>query len=266
MQWLLQDSEDTRKLGDVLTSLGRDVSWHKIIPFVGDLTPRPMIKDPHAVVLFGVYSMWKYAETHQLKPGVFRIAPFLEQSVWHPYLLNGVDAHVMPFGECASRFSGVDTLWFLRPVEDSKEVPGRVMAAQGIAALSVRVAAFPDEDLPVGSLRADTLVMLTEPQAIDEEWRLWVVEDRVVTYSRYKQAGQVGYAHDILEDALKFGQKMAQLNRGYAPAYVIDICRTEAGLRIIETNGINAAGFYAAELEPLRAWARVKVAGPQTQP
>ncbi|MCH2066399.1 ATP-grasp domain-containing protein [Shimia sp. MIT910701] len=251
MQWLLQDFEDTRKLGDALTSLGRDVSWHKIIPFVGDLTPQPMIKDPKAVVLFGAYSMWKYAETDQLEPGVFRIAPFLEQSVWHPYLLNGTDAHVMSFGECASCFSGDSKMWFLRPVEDSKEVPGRVMAAQDIADLSARVSALPEGELPIGSLRADTLVMLTEPQAIDEEWRLWVVEDRVVTYSRYKQAGQVGYVHDIPEDALRFGQEMAQLNSGYAPAYVIDICRAKAGLRIIETNGINAAGFYAAELEPL---------------
>ncbi|WP_412555114.1 ATP-grasp domain-containing protein [Shimia sp. MIT1388] len=251
MQWVLQDFEDTRKLGDALTSLGRDVSWHKIVPFVGELAPPPVIKDPQAVVLFGAYSMWKYAEAQGLKPGVFRIAPFLQQSVWHPFLLNGADAQVMPFGECASRLDGVDRLWFLRPVEDSKEIPGRVMAAQEIADLSARVAALPEDELPVGSLRADTMVMLTEPQAIDEEWRLWVVADCIVTYSRYKQSGQVGYVHDIPEDALRFGQKMAQLNSGYAPAYVMDICRTERGLRIIETNGINAAGFYAADLEPL---------------
>ncbi len=251
MQWLLQDFEDTRKLGDVLTAMGRDVRWCKIVPFVGDLVPPPVIQYKHSVVLFGAYSMWKYAESHGLRPGVFRIAPFLQQSVWHPFLLNGTNAHVMPFGECSDRLAGMDRLWFLRPVEDSKEVPGRVMTAQDIAALSARVSALPEEDLPIGSLRADTLVMLSEPQSIYEEWRLWIVSDRIVTYSRYKQAGQVAYVHDIPDDAFNFGQEMAQLNSGYSPAYVMDICRTDAGLRIIETNSINSAGFYAAELEPL---------------
>jgi hypothetical protein len=31
----------------------------------------------------------------------------------------------------------------------------------------------------------------------------------------------------------------------------MDICRTEEGLRLLETNCINAAGFYAADLAKL---------------
>jgi hypothetical protein len=31
----------------------------------------------------------------------------------------------------------------------------------------------------------------------------------------------------------------------------MDICRTEEGLRLLETNCINAAGFYAADLTKL---------------
>jgi hypothetical protein len=32
---------------------------------------------------------------------------------------------------------------------------------------------------------------------------------------------------------------------------VMDICQTEDGLRLLETNCINAAGFYAADLAKL---------------
>jgi hypothetical protein len=46
---------------------------------------------------------------------------------------------------------------------------------------------------------------------------------------------------------------MVSLNPGYSRAYVLDVCRTEDGLRIIETNCINAAGFYAADLVKLAA-------------
>ncbi|WP_277814114.1 ATP-grasp domain-containing protein [Rhodobacter capsulatus] len=42
-------------------------------------------------------------------------------------------------------------------------------------------------------------------------------------------------------------------NPGYAPAYVMDICSTETGLKLLETNCINAAGFYAADVMKLAA-------------
>lgn len=41
---------------------------------------------------------------------------------------------------------------------------------------------------------------------------------------------------------------MVELNPDYSPAYVIDICRTAEGLKLLETNCINAAGFYEADL------------------
>ncbi|WP_422064038.1 ATP-grasp domain-containing protein [Shimia sp.] len=248
---MLQDFEDTRKLGDTLLAMGRDFSWHKIVPFVGALTPEPVIKDKRSVVLFGAYSMWKYAESHALEPGVFRIEPFLRQDAWQPYLLNGPDALVIRFDQCGVHLNGTDADVFLRPVEDSKEIPGRVMAASEIVALSKRVSALPEDELPIGSLRGDTEVMLCAPQRILEEWRLWVVDDQVVTYSRYKQAGRVDYVPHIPPEVLAFGETMAQANAGYAPAYVMDICRIADGLRIIETNGINGAGFYAADLKAI---------------
>lgn len=39
-----------------------------------------------------------------------------------------------------------------------------------------------------------------------------------------------------------------EANPDYAPAYVIDICHTDDGLKMLETNCINAAGFYEADL------------------
>lgn len=86
MQWILQHFEDTGALANALDSLGIAYTWHKVVPFVGDLQPEPVIEDPDAVVLFGSYTLWRYAERKGLSPGVFKIRPFVHETAWHPYL------------------------------------------------------------------------------------------------------------------------------------------------------------------------------------
>jgi hypothetical protein len=85
MQWILQQFEDTAKLAEALDRLGLDYSWHKIVPFAGELMPEPDIRDPNAVVMFGAYSMWRYAEAHGYRPGVFKLRPFVHEL--HPRCL-----------------------------------------------------------------------------------------------------------------------------------------------------------------------------------
>ena len=111
--------------------------------------------------------------------------------------------------------------------------------------------ALAEEDIPDGSLRHDTELMLSTPVRILKEWRLWAVGGQIVTYSLYKEGRRVVYRHEIDDDALAFAQRMVDLNPDYAQAYVIDVCRTEEGLKLLETNCLNAAGFYAADLVKL---------------
>lgn len=143
--------------------------------------------------------------------------------------------------------------WFVRPVEDSKEEPGRVRTTGEIIASARQVLALDEDEIPHGSLRHDTALMLTEPVRILREWRVWVVAGEVVTHSLYKEGSRVVYRHEIDDDALAFARAMVAINPGYARAFVIDLCRTADGLRIIETNCINAAGLYAADVGRLTA-------------
>ncbi|MCV6594892.1 MAG: ATP-grasp domain-containing protein [Silicimonas sp.] len=251
MQWVLQDFEDTRKLAVALDALSLPFTWHKVVPFVGDLQPEPVIMDTRAVVLFGSYTLWRYAEAKGLEPGVFRIRPFVREMPWHPFLLNGADALFLTLRDIPGALPDDGRDWFLRPVEDSKEEPGRVRRADEVIALARKVLALGEEEIPRGALRHDTELMLTRPARIEKEWRLWVVEDRIVTYSLYKEGARVVYRSEIDGDALEFARELVAANPAYARAYVIDICRTDGGLRMLETNCINAAGFYAADLQKL---------------
>ncbi|MGZ2380824.1 hypothetical protein ACVIDN_002187 [Rhizobium brockwellii] len=82
-----------------------------------------------------------------------------------------------------------------------------------------------EDEIPNGSLRHDTLLMLTEPVRILREWRLWVVDGRIVTYSLYKEGSRVVHRHEIDGDALDFraafgrhqSRLLASLRHRYLP-------------------------------------------------
>lgn len=252
MQWILQEFEDTAKLAEALKRLGLPYSFHKVVPFIGDLDPAPEIADPEDVVLFGAYTLRHYAKAHNLRPGLFEIAPFLNETAWQPFLLNG-DARVAELRALPERLVGESAPLFVRPVQHSKEIAGKVIDAAEIVALAEQVCRLPEQEIPRGALRPDTEMLLAPPRRILAEWRIWVVQEKVVTYSLYKQGARVVYLEEINDDALAFAGDLVSCNPCYAPAYVMDICRSADRLKLLETNCINAAGFYAADLVKLAA-------------
>ncbi|MEJ8560314.1 ATP-grasp domain-containing protein [Yoonia sp. GPGPB17] len=251
MQWILQQFEDTERLASALDKLGIGYSMHKVIPFVGALDPEPAIANRDAVVLFGSYTLWRYAKAHHLTPGVFKIRPFVHEAAWHPYLLNGAGALFITLKDIPNTLPVDGPDLFFRPVSDSKEVAGSVKSRAEIIAIAEKVLSIDPSEIPGGSLEHDTQLMLTQPVSIQKEWRLWVVDNKIVTYSLYKEGRRVVYRPEIDDDALAYAQHLVDANRGYSRAFVIDICRTSDGLKMIETNCINAAGFYAADLDKL---------------
>jgi hypothetical protein len=251
MQWILQEFEDTRRLAEVLTARGLPWSFHKVVPFEGSLIPEPQIADPRAVVLFGSYAMRHFAAARGLWPGVMVLRPFLDEAGWRDHLLNGPDALILSMADLQGAVVADDRDWFMRPVEDSKAEPGRVRTGAGLHALAAKVLALDPADIPPGSLAPDTEVILSRPRSIVAEWRIWIVRDRVVTWSLYRRASGVVYLPEIDEDALAFAKALVAANPAYAEAYVMDICRAEDRLWLLETNCLNAAGFYAADLGAL---------------
>lgn len=251
MQWILQRFEDTIKLAEALDDLSIPYSWHKVIPFIGELEPEPSISDPSRVVFFGSYSLWRYAERKGLAPGVFMIRPFVHEAPWQPFMLNGPDARFLTVAQIETDLEDDGRAWFIRPVSDAKEQPGMVRTTSEIRETARKVMSLDADDIPGGSLRPDTEMMLTTPVRIQQEWRIWIVGDEIITWSLYKEGRHVIYRHEIDADALAFARELVASNAGYAPAYVLDVCRTDQGLRLLETNCMNAAGFYAADLRKL---------------
>lgn len=150
-------------MADALDRLAIPYTWHKVVPFIGELTPAPTIDNPNDVVMFGSYTLWRYAQANDLKPGVFKIRPFVHEAPWQPFLLNGADALFLQLRDVPAKLPHDGKNWFIRPVEDSKEEPGKVKTAGEIIELANKVLALEEHEIPKGSLRHDTELMFTEP-------------------------------------------------------------------------------------------------------
>ena len=249
MHWILQSdifSEAGWKvLVDTLARFGLPHSVHKVVPFVGDLVPEPLVPNAN-VICIGAYSMRHVAKRHGWQPGVFDIGhqDFEQQMLhWGPHMLNA--------GSVVSTFRDAvftDEFLFVRPTNDSKFFAGRVFGREEFTTWQRSVCALGlDYD---NSLTPDTMIQLARPVVIHAEYRYWVVRGRIVTKSLYKRGDRVIYSSEVDERLDEFvGQRLAE----WLPheTFVIDVCDTPEGMRIVEINTLNAAGFYAADMQRL---------------
>ena len=250
MHWVLQDDKDNEELAAMLDRMGVTYTVHTKLREVAE--PEVVVADTDSVVVFGYYSAQAFSRARGFKPGVFELRPYVLEEAWQPFLLNPLhSATILRVREIADRVADDEVLYFVRPVEDSKTMSGTVLTGSGIRAKAADVMNLPPDRIVTGRLEPDTELLLSRPVVIQKEWRVWVVGGEAVTWSLYKIAGQMFVRPEIDQDALDFVGAMIDANPDYSPAYVLDVCRTEGGLRIIETNCINASGYYDADLQKL---------------
>jgi hypothetical protein len=251
MRWIVQNNlfaeQGFKPLLQALKQLQIPYSLHKVIPFVGELDPDPgQIEGP--VVVMGSYSMGFYAQRMGWTPGTFANDnhDFRAQLPhWGGYMLNS-DAKVMKFADVQR----TRKLFFIRPVDDSKCFAGHVSSWGQYRVWRDRVMALGADN--GSTVTGDTLVIVSQVREIHREWRTWVVDSEVVTASLYKERGRAKYVQCVDERIVRFVQSFLGGGRWEpARAYVIDVAETDDGLSILECNNINAAGWYAADVQKL---------------
>ena len=251
MQWILQNKlfkeTEWESLVNALERFAIPYSEHKVVPFVGELLPEPAL-DTRAVICFGSYSMRHVARRNGWTPGVYDLFEqnFVAQhAAWGERMLNA-DSQVAAF-----RDVHLTEAAFLRPVDDSKYFAGRVFEPAEFAAWQHQVCTL-ERDLGT-SLTPETLIQVCMPKQIQAEYRYWIAGGEIVTKSLYKRGNQVVYSSEVDERLDAFVRKAVADWQPHR-AFVIDVCDTPEGPRIVEINTINAAGFYAADVQRL-VWA-----------
>ncbi|HEX7642085.1 MAG TPA: ATP-grasp domain-containing protein [Burkholderiaceae bacterium] len=249
MHWILQNNIFSEAGWDtLLATLERFSiahSTHKVVPFVGELHPAPQL-DHRNVICFGSYSMRHVARRERWQPGVFDLfeQDFQQQLLhWGSHMLNAGSV-VTPFADAV--FGGDEM--FIRPVNDSKYFAGKLFGREEFVEWQHKVCRLNLDDGT--SLTPQTLIQLAPPVTIHAEYRFWVVKGEIVTKSLYKRGDRVIYSSEVDE---RFDRYVRERIAEWMPheSFVIDVCDTPDGMRIVEINTLNAAGFYAADVQRL---------------
>jgi len=250
MHWILQNNlfgeAEWERLVATLERFELPYSVHKVIPFVGELEPVPVLKAEKAVC-FGSYSMRHFARAQSLNPGVYDLFQQdfrVQLSAWGERMLNA-DSSVVAFEHVRLTEPA-----FIRPIDDSKYFAGRVFDVDEFETWQRQVCEL-GEDYGF-SLSPGTLVQLCVPKVIHAEYRYWIVDGEIVTQSLYKSGRRVIYSAHVDERVNRFVRDVIAIWQPHR-AFVVDVCDTPEGLRIVEINTINSAGFYAGDVQRLVA-------------
>ena len=128
-----------------------------------------------------------------------------------------------------------EDFFFARPTGDTKTFKGETYG-RAIWEFTVNHAIH-------NGAKVDELIQVSSPKEIMQEIRCFVVKGKVVTASFYKIGNGVVYRNCKDDDILAFAQEMVDEFQP-SDAFVIDVCRTDNGLKIVEVNCLNCCGFY----------------------
>lgn len=249
MHWILQDNifneEAFDQLEKTLARLDLSYSIHKVIPFIGELSPEPNLSTDN-VICIGSYSMRHYAKVKGWNPGVFDLEPFdfaVQLINWEDHMLNA-DSVITTFENAVFAHPEM----FIRPVEDSKVFAGMVIGRSEFNEWREKVCNL--EDNHGTSLTKSTWIQVSPIKKIYSEHRFWIVKGQIVSASTYKTGNRVAYSplpesiyHEFVRDRVSEWQPH--------DAFVIDVADTPNGIKVIEINTLNSCGFYACDIQRL---------------
>lgn len=267
------------KFLEALERLQVDYIIVKPIPFTNQFVPadfdsmtqevddveEPYIDTNQKVIVMGATSLSRVAKSRGWTPGTYLNDNF-DFSKWRDgfgkeNILNG-DAVV---GLIKDITVPNHDWMFVRPVHDTKSFSGEVMSKYDLDDWLKSIDQIEEEEFV--PLHKNTEIMISSVKEIYAEYRMFIVNCKVVTGSRYKLGSKVTSDENVPDDVCRYTNSMVRrwqekvdctlaiFPSAYAPAkaFVIDIAVTPDGMKVIEINNINSAGFYAADCQKIVA-------------
>ena len=231
----------------------------KVVPFFDILAPvdfdshsyqkeidksiEPIIDDTGLVMVCGSLTLAKIAKQIGWVPGSF-INDNFHYNEWK----KAYGENLLNFDSVVGYLNTIKLTWdefFIRPCEDTKEFSGMVLTKDQLYACQ--------NGLIVEGIQycdSNPLVIAAPLREIYNEYRFFVIDGQIITYSQYKLGNKIVHSPYVDEEIIKFTQKMVD-NWQPARAFVIDIALIPEGLKVIEINNFNSAGFYASDVNKI---------------
>ncbi|MGN6419968.1 MAG: ATP-grasp domain-containing protein [Pseudobacter sp.] len=247
IQWVVQrnltSQSDLLALKEACEKTGVDFIELEIIPFSDQL---PEFDRSKRSILYGstTFNELAYREP-ALRPGLFfypehfSIENYFDK--WGRRMLN-FEASVTTFNQLIKKEYPADKLLFIRPDEDNKSFAGEVRRFDEIEEWYEQL-----KELESARLSSDTRIIVSEPYNLQYEWRLWIVNGKMVAASKYREYFKLTKEEGCPAEVAAFAEARC---REYTPhdVFVMDICLCGDEYFIVECGCMNAAGFYHARI------------------
>jgi len=246
MYYIVQENlfreEGHAKLINCLDRFNFDYELVTVKPFIEEVEHVTNRKD---VFVFGSLKLARLSPKYGWYPGAF-ITKNHDYEVYSKHykdnLLN-YDSKVVDFGD--------DIKWdgeyqFMRPSLDTKSFTGKVYTKDEWSEFKDRMLSHPEDT----TIRPDTKIQVASPKNITQEVRCWVVDGEIVTQSTYRRGTFLVYDNIVDDDAIEFAKSMVDLYQ-LGETFVIDVCLTDNGWKIVECGSTSCAGFYDADMQKI---------------
>lgn len=206
----------------------------------------PEIDDEQVVFHGSLGNAARIAALGRWTPGAYCDVERLRCSAWYPaaarWRLN--DRHVWTSVRelCERSFAIVQSLGgdlrevFVRPDSPLKPFSGRVVALEGLTPERLDHGFYyEDLDLPI---------VVAPVTIVHEEWRFVVVRGKVVAKSGYQAMGRRSMSGPVPTEVTVLAETIARELPAPEPAYVLDLGRTDVGLRLVELNPFSGSDLH----------------------
>jgi hypothetical protein len=227
-------------------AIGVDHIEVKVIPFSPQLPYFPREKKSifygSTTMMNNVYQDKSVSDGLFFNDETFTMEKYFEH--WKGFMLN-YDGKITTFRELIKENMPPDQLIFIRPNDDSKSFCGEIVEFQRVQAWYENLIGYENVNLDL-----DTKIVTCPPYNIKKEWRLWIVNKKVIASSQYKEGQSIKKIKDAPKEVVEFAESRCQ---EYVPhdIFVMDICLCTNELFILECGCLNSAGFYAADVHKI---------------
>lgn len=208
----------------------------------------PTIEESAVVFHGSLGNAARLAAASPWRPGAFCNSAAFHCSHWYPgaqaWLLNS-DWRCLPADQFVAQANrvlaeiGAEDVVFVRPDSPLKPFSGRVLASRDISLAALDFGFyFDDPELPV---------IVAPTRSLLREWRYVVVSGVVVAGSAYAADGRQATPDDPTGEPWHFAAGVANTLPAPEDAYVLDVCESEQGLRLLELNPFSGADLYACD-------------------
>jgi len=252
--WLIEKDlfEDTEiDLIGTVKRLGYPIKVVKYIPMDDDLSwLERMFKPEDCVIYYGSLNLGLKIKKFGWIPGCYGTIEKYSCTNYYPYFgINHINSEyqVMTYGELLLKkvelFSKNNVI-FVRPNSILKEFTGMAVSEYNFDRAYALMGFYNDV------VSSDLPIIVSTVKEIKKEWRFVVIGSTIISGSLYRSGDDDKTLHEPCTDhqALEFAKEMAKL---YQPdnVWVLDICLSNLGYKVMEIGCFSFAGLYGGDLD-----------------